>query len=181
MPVRVRAIHRSYTGGDPHRVERVLSHLWERARQALWAPEEEWHPLADVYETPLEVGVLLDVAGTTEDDIQLTFYQDILLVEGIRHLAAPREDGVIFHEAQIPYGRFSLDVLLPAPVVPEKVHVTMDRGIMHITLPKRRTVGSRGPQQREVGTGRGRGVEDKPGSATPPAPGSMDSPRGRRG
>lgn len=181
MPVRVRAIHRSYTGGDPHRVERVLSHLWERARQALWAPEEEWHPLADVYETPLEVGVLLDVAGTTEDDIQLTFYQDILLVEGTRHPVAPREDGIIFHEAQIPYGRFSLDVLLPAQVVPEKMRVSMDCGIMHITLPKRRAIGSRGPQQREAETGRSRNVEGSSDPARPSVPGSAASSKGRRG
>src|SRR5439155_572664 len=59
-----------------------------------------------------------------------------LVVEGRRQLPSCGEDAV-YHAAGIPQGWFRLELPIPARIDPERVEARYDRGLLHITLPKR--------------------------------------------
>jgi HSP20 family molecular chaperone IbpA len=78
----------------------------------------------------------VDLAGVDEQDFEVLLYEDVLVVEGRRELGAcPRE--ATYHAAEIRQGPFRLELPLPAPVDPERVEATYDRGLLRITLHKR--------------------------------------------
>ena len=43
----------------------------------------------------------------------------------------------MYHAAGIPQGWFRLELPIPARIDPERVEARYDRGLLHITLPKR--------------------------------------------
>jgi HSP20 family protein len=96
--------------------------------------EPRWRPDADVYETAGALVVVVDLAGVEEDDIEITVFEDALVVEGERRLAC-EEDGV-YHAAAIRQGPFRLEVPLPAPVDPEAVEGRYERGLLRLTVRK---------------------------------------------
>jgi HSP20 family protein len=92
--------------------------------------EDCWHPDADTYETARTVEIMVDLAGVHEEDFEVVLFEDALVVEGRRRLAAPQE-ATIFHAVRIRQGP------LVAAVDAERVDARYDRGLLLITLPKR--------------------------------------------
>jgi len=114
----------------------ALDDVWQRDRVRLLA-QARWRPDADAYETPATIEVAVDLAGVDEDDVEVQLYDDALVVEGRRELpACPRE--ARYHAAGIRQGPFRLELPLPAPVEPERVEARYERGLLRITMPKRR-------------------------------------------
>jgi HSP20 family molecular chaperone IbpA len=109
--------------------------LWpsERARFLL---QGSWRPDADLYETATKVEIAVELAGVAEDDLQIELFDNVLVVEGRRHLP-PATAEALYHTAAIRQGAFRVALPLPAPVDPEQVEVRFDRGLLLISLPKR--------------------------------------------
>jgi HSP20 family protein len=95
-----------------------------------------WAPDTDVYETADTLAVVVDLAGVDEDDFEVHLFEDALVVEGRRQLAAPCE-AAVYHAAGIRQGLFQVEIPLPAPIDGEAVDARYDRGLLRITLPKR--------------------------------------------
>ena len=120
-------------------------HMWqfgdiwpsERPRLLLQA---RWRPDADTYETATTIEILVDLAGVEEDDLEVQLFEDMLVVEGRRRLPACQE-GAVYQTASIRQGPFQVALPLPAPVDFERVEARYDRGLLHITLPKRGEAG----------------------------------------
>ncbi len=94
-----------------------------------------WTPDADVFESPAELLVTVELAGVTEDDLELLLYPNALVVQGTRRPPTVEEDGV-YHVAGIRYGPFRLEVPLAVPVREDGVRAHLDRGMLTIHLPK---------------------------------------------
>jgi HSP20 family molecular chaperone IbpA len=122
-------------------------------RSAAWPPGDAWpadrlrplarvgwRPDADTYETATAIEVTVDLAGLEEDDFEVQLFDDALVVEGHRRLPSCAA-GAVYHEAGIRQGPFQVEVSLPATVDPERVAARYDRGLLHITLPKRAGAG----------------------------------------
>lgn len=95
---------------------------------------QEWKPPADLYETEEAYVVKVELAGVTEDDLDIILYEDALIVEGVRRsesLGAAR-----FHTAEIRYGPFRLEVAFPAPIDRERVAAQYDSGFLTLTVGK---------------------------------------------
>jgi HSP20 family molecular chaperone IbpA len=99
-----------------------------------------WRPDADTYETETSVEILVDLAGVEEDDFEVQLFEDALVVEGRRQLPSCQEDAT-YYAAGIRQGPFRVELPFPAPVDPERVEAHYDRGLLRITLPKRREDG----------------------------------------
>ncbi|HET9488199.1 MAG TPA: Hsp20/alpha crystallin family protein [Methylomirabilota bacterium] len=97
--------------------------------------QSRWRPDADTWETATALEVIVDLAGVEEDAVEVQLFEDVLVVEGDRHLPACQREA-IYHAATIRQGPFRVEVPLPSPVDAERVHVRYDRGLLHITLPK---------------------------------------------
>ena len=112
-----------------------FSDLWPTDRLRLLL-EPRWRPDADTYETASTVEIIVDLAGVDEDDFEVQLFEDALVVEGRRQLPSCQAEAV-YQAAGIRQGPFRLEVPLPAPVDPERVEARYDRGLLHVTLPKR--------------------------------------------
>ena len=113
---------------------RPFGDIWESDRLRVLV-QGRWRPDADTYETATAIEIVVDLAGVEEDDFEVRLFEDVLVVEGRRHLPSCQE-GAVYHAAGIRQGPFQVELPLPAPVDPERVEVRYDRGLLRITLPK---------------------------------------------
>ena len=109
--------------------------MWQSDRVRL-VVHARWRPDADMYETASTVEITVELAGVEEDDIEMQLFEDALIIEGRRQLAAA-DAGAVYHAAGIRQGPFRVELQLPAPVDPEHVETRYERGVLRISLPKR--------------------------------------------
>ncbi|PYN25630.1 MAG: heat-shock protein Hsp20 [Candidatus Rokuibacteriota bacterium] len=98
--------------------------------------QARWRPAADMSETATAIEVTVDLAGVDEDDFEVQLFENGLVVEGRRQLPSCGEDAV-YHAAGIPQGLFRVELPLPARIDPDRVEARYERGLLHVTLPKR--------------------------------------------
>lgn len=96
----------------------------------------QWRPPADIHETPDTIVVKMELAGMREEDIEVTLYEDALVVTGRREDDSDHDNTVYYHEAQIRYGPFRAEVLLPGPVRRDAVEARYENGFLRVMLPK---------------------------------------------
>ena len=85
MPLRYRRVTYRYTttGGN---VDQLMRRIWELNRPQSWAlpaaglARARWRPPTDVLEGPSGLLVKVEVAGMREDDIEVTLFDDVLVV-----------------------------------------------------------------------------------------------------
>ena len=114
-----------------------LAELWPSDRVRFFM-HGRWRPEADAYETEDTVEIVVELAGVDEDDFEVQLFEDVLVIEGNRRLP-PCQESAIYHAAGIRQGPFQLALRLPAPIDHERVDARYERGLLHITLPKRAT------------------------------------------
>ena len=96
-----------------------------------------WRPPTDVYETDAGVVVRLDVAGVQDDNVEVTIQGNFLFINGERADTSERR---VYHQMEIPFGRFSVGIELPASVSVKNATVKYEDGFMTINLPKKKLV-----------------------------------------
>jgi HSP20 family protein len=94
-----------------------------------------WRPPTDMYETEEAIVIRVEIAGMREQDFSVALDDRTLTIRGIRSDPTERR---AFHQMEIPFGEFSTEVELPAPILPEGVEATYRDGFLQITLPKTR-------------------------------------------
>ncbi len=142
--MRVRFRYVTYTttpAVEQQDLQRLFHELWH-VRQRTMLPAGEWRPPTDVYETPEQFVVKMELAGVPEEAVDITLYADHLVVTGTRQDSQPMdptgEQRVSFHEAGIHYGPFRAEVRLPGSVDAERVTAALEQGFLVITLPRSR-------------------------------------------
>lgn len=99
-------------------------------------------PPVDIYETPDEVVVLVEMAGISPQDVSIQLDGTVLSVSGERRPLGGRP-GRVYSQMEIPHGRFQRDLLLPAEVNAEAAQAVYKDGILEIVLPKAAPVSGR--------------------------------------
>lgn len=92
-----------------------------------------WRPPTDVYETEENVIVKMEIAGMRDEDIEVAVHDDILVVSGERSDSPERK---AYHQMEIPFGKFSVAIELPAQVEIEQATAEYRDGFLTIRLPK---------------------------------------------
>lgn len=128
-------------GGAASSLERYIRDLRdELLRQGqhygLLPSTGQWRPPTDIHETPDTVRIKIELAGMSEETIEITLYENALVVAGRRDDDADHDEGVCYHEAQVRYGPFRAEILLPARVRQDAVEATYENGFLRIRLPK---------------------------------------------
>jgi HSP20 family protein len=114
---------------------RGIGDPWQLGRPGVMVAQPRWRPPADVYETATRLTITLELPGVDQDELEVTLFEDAIIVQGERHLAC--ETGGRYHAAEIRQGPFRLEALLPKPVDGDAVEAHYDRGLLTIRLPKR--------------------------------------------
>ncbi len=92
-----------------------------------------WRPPTDVYETEAAIVVRVEVAGMKEEDFNIELDGRYLLVRGARPDIPERR---AYHQMEIRFGEFGVEVELPAAILTERVEAVYQDGFLRITLPK---------------------------------------------
>ena len=98
-----------------------------------------FRPPTDVYETEDAVVVIIEVAGLQEDQFEISLSETdrVLTVVGRRQSHGADAGRVTFHQIEIPYGFFTVDVPVPWPLQEaELAQAEYNDGFLVITLPK---------------------------------------------
>jgi HSP20 family protein len=96
--------------------------------------QPRWRPETDVYETATAFTVTVELAGVNEEDVEVTLFEDALVVEGERRLRC--DEDCVYHAATIRQGPFRLEVPLPARVDHDGVEARYEQGLLRIRIPK---------------------------------------------
>jgi HSP20 family protein len=92
-----------------------------------------WQPPTDVYETEEAIIVRLEIAGMNEADFSIVLDGRYLSIRGVRQDMSERR---AYHQMEIRFGEFSVDVERPAVVDVENVQAIYQNGFLKIMLPK---------------------------------------------
>jgi HSP20 family protein len=104
--------------------------------------EHVWRPHTDVYETPNEVLVVVDLAGVKKEDIHLEVGRKSLRVHGKREQKA-LPGTTRYRLAEIAYGYFEKQVTLPVAVDEETAEAVYKDGFLEVKMLKRPPEGDR--------------------------------------
>ncbi|WP_236254270.1 Hsp20/alpha crystallin family protein [Mucisphaera calidilacus] len=110
---------------------------WFRGDEAC-SFDSSWSPAINVFRTPTELHVCLDLAGVEPTSISVEFAEGQLVVRGERVCPQPEivdpSKGRI-EVMEIDYGSFVRVIEVPVRLDLTSVRQVYDRGLMHLTLP----------------------------------------------
>lgn len=117
-------------------MEQLLEHFASckppSVRFSPWA----WEPAMDLYETPDEVVVLVELAGVREEEIEIIVSGKTLVIRGERREPQASSKRT-YHQMEIAKGPFERGILLPVAVDANETRASCQNGILEVVLPKR--------------------------------------------
>jgi HSP20 family protein len=124
----------------PTIVRKSVSAITETRREILhsvsWHVRSNvWSPPTDVYETEEKYVIKVEIAGMRDDDFEVAFENQILMIAGYRSDLNERR---AYHQMEIRFGRFEIAVEVPIIVDMEKATAEYRDGFLTIVLPKRK-------------------------------------------
>jgi HSP20 family protein len=94
-----------------------------------------FNPPTDVMELADKIVVLVEIAGIRTEELKITLMNQQLVVTGVRE--RPQYTTPAYHQVEIFFGEFRVDVALPWPVDSESVSANYDDGFLKVELPRK--------------------------------------------
>jgi HSP20 family molecular chaperone IbpA len=94
-----------------------------------------WAPTAEVYETPKEYAIVVELAGVPADDVEVVPQATSVTVRGTRNFRRASEDARYLASDRT-YGAFERHFAVPPGVHVEKMRSEIGDGLLTITFPK---------------------------------------------
>ncbi len=112
----------------------MMEFHWTR-RLFLSAASTHWEPAVDFCEDDEAYYVIMEIAGVSEQDLEVTYRPDgVLIVRGVRR---PLLCGsVSWLLLEIPYGPFERRIPLPSDINPDGIEASYKSGMLHIRISK---------------------------------------------
>jgi len=143
MRMRYRHVTYRYTDGSQKQLEQhyrqLLHDALRQSQQSMLHQSSTWRPLADTFESAERMTIKVELAGMKEEDIEVTLYEDALVISGTRHDDHEEQDfqqNLYYHEAQIRYGPFRVEVFISSPIEREAITARYENGFLRVDLPK---------------------------------------------
>ncbi len=139
MRMRYRHVTYRYTDGSPKQLEQRYRQLLDdalRQSQHMLHRSSTWRPLADIREAAEYIMVTVELAGMKEEEIEVTLYENALVISGERRHEGDKQEDLYYREAQIRYGPFRVEVLLSVPIERDAATARYENGFLWVTLPK---------------------------------------------
>lgn len=92
-------------------------------------------PPTDVIELADKLLVVIELAGMRSSDLDITLLERHLVVSGVRK--RPQHPNPAYHQVEIAYGEFRIEVVLPWAVNRDSVSATYEAGFLQIELPRK--------------------------------------------
>ena len=92
-----------------------------------------WRPPTDVYVTEDAIIVRVEIAGMSDGEFVISLDGQLLTIRGIRPDSAARR---AYHQMEIHFGEFRIDVELPWPVDADGIDADYNDGFLSLVLPR---------------------------------------------
>src|SRR5512147_2920791 len=117
-------------------IQEKMNRLFEETIHRTELPDEGvdtalWSPAADVYETPEEIVLQVELPGVLLSDVKLEALEGKLRVSGHRR-ADPEVEPRHFVRMERIYGNFSREFVIPASIDPSRIKATLRSGVLKI-------------------------------------------------
>jgi HSP20 family protein len=115
---------------------------WSRERDqwvvqgyVVWRTNLHFVPPTDVIELADKILVIVEIAGMRPEDFTVSLNNRQLVINGTRE--RPTQLNAAYHQVEIGYGEFRVELQLPHVVEREEVSATYRDGFLHVELPRR--------------------------------------------
>ncbi|MGD8262318.1 MAG: Hsp20/alpha crystallin family protein [Desulfobacterales bacterium] len=115
--------------------EKTIEDMFRSVSPAFTLAERSWKPPMDMNETPEEVIIIAEVPGVEKDDLDVEISSKAVRIRGDR-FAKHCPDNATYRLAEIQCGKFERILFLPAPIDPEVVSASYQKGMLEIRLAK---------------------------------------------
>ncbi len=95
--------------------------------------QHAWKPPTDVFESPEEIVVHVEIPGMREEDFNVVFADGILTISGVR-LDPGSSSRRVFQQMEICYGDFITQVSIPWAIDTDRVEAHYEAGFLTVTL-----------------------------------------------
>jgi len=125
----------AFTRWDPLR---DLLALHEQIGQLVGTDAPGWTPPVDLYETPAEFVLIVELPGLSRDQVEIHAEGNRVIIRGAREGGACDKDVSCeqFHRIERGHGRFSRAFQLPEAIDVDKIAADLKDGLLTVTLPK---------------------------------------------
>jgi HSP20 family protein len=96
---------------------------------------QAWAPAVDITERKDAYVVTAELPGVGTEDLEITFQDGLLTVQGERHPAADAA-GEKVHRSERRYGAFRRSITLPSHVQADEIEASAQDGVLQILVPK---------------------------------------------
>jgi HSP20 family protein len=123
---------------DFERIQERMEQAWQQVLGPPGAPRfcaPLIEPSVDVYETDQDVVVVAEIAGISDEEVEIAVDGRVLVLSGERRPSEARP-GRLYSQMEICHGPFRRELLLPAEVNPDKADAEYSHGMLEIVLPK---------------------------------------------
>ncbi len=125
---------------DLFAIQEKVNRLFEETMHRSEFPEEGveaalWSPAADVYETPEEIIVQVELPGIRLEDVRLESLDGKLRVSGHRRTDTEVEPRHFIRMERI-YGTFTREFVVPASIDPSRIKATLRAGVLRVVANK---------------------------------------------
>lgn len=102
----------------------------------------DFSPSVDFSENEQSFNVKAELPGLTEDDIEIEFHDQVLVIKGEKKVEEEsKEDD--FHRIESSYGSFYRSFTIPVTIEEDKIDAKMKNGVLKVTLPKAASVAAK--------------------------------------
>jgi len=92
-----------------------------------------WRPPTDIYENEDRFFVRVEIAGMNDSEFSVTVDNNTLVIRGVRSDIPEKR---AYHQMEIHFGEFSIEVEFPGSVDVNKVEALYEDGFLKVNLPK---------------------------------------------
>jgi HSP20 family protein len=108
---------------------------WPGQRYQGGASTASWAPAVDICERKDAYLVTAELPGVKPDDVEITFEDGLLTIQGERH-SASYAAGDKAHRVERRYGAFRRSITLPSHVEADKIEASAQDGVLQVLVPK---------------------------------------------
>jgi HSP20 family protein len=96
---------------------------------------QAWAPAVDISEREDAYVVAVELPGIGTEDVEITFQDGLLTIQGERHVAHdPAAEKI--HRAERRHGTFRRSITLPTHVMADAIEASANDGVLQILVPK---------------------------------------------
>ncbi len=122
---------------DLARMSRLPAHWFGQFGQqpGTGPASQAWAPAVDITEGTDAYLVAAELPGVGTEDVEITFQDGLLTIQGERHRAA-EPAGQKVHRSERRYGAFRRSITVPSHVQADKIEASAQDGVLLILVPK---------------------------------------------